>query len=185
MQSKTETLSLCPCAAEEELECLDTEGPVVCWEGLVLPDLDCDEKPVWISSSSLAGELIQPGPQEVWGVLRARADCCTAWRLQTKQARWPSDRRRTEFHWGSRRSSGGRVRDTACYGEEDAKGWMDWADMSNVGGGKKSKCERRSDVRRRQRAKKGGVAQKQKLYPTGAKTLIKDQKLFRWLIYFL
>lgn len=54
------------CAAEEELECVDTEGPVVCWESLGLPDLDCDEKPGWISNSSLAGELIQPGPQEVW-----------------------------------------------------------------------------------------------------------------------
>lgn len=54
------------CAAEEELELVDTEGPVVCWESLGLPDLDCDEKPGWISSSSLAGELIQPGPQEVW-----------------------------------------------------------------------------------------------------------------------
>ncbi|XP_031719430.1 cell adhesion molecule-related/down-regulated by oncogenes [Anarrhichthys ocellatus] len=51
--------------AEEELECMDMEGPVVCWESLGLPDLDCDEKPGWISSSSLAGELIQPSPQEV------------------------------------------------------------------------------------------------------------------------
>ncbi|KAM8903269.1 cell adhesion molecule-related/down-regulated by oncogenes isoform 1-T3 [Spinachia spinachia] len=51
--------------AEEELECMDTEGPVLCWDSLGLPDLDCDEKPGWISSSSLAGELIQPGPQEV------------------------------------------------------------------------------------------------------------------------
>lgn len=50
---------------EEELQCVDTDGPVVCWETLGLPDLDCDEKPGWISSSSLAGELIQPGPQEV------------------------------------------------------------------------------------------------------------------------
>ncbi|XP_026225519.1 LOW QUALITY PROTEIN: cell adhesion molecule-related/down-regulated by oncogenes [Anabas testudineus] len=57
----------CPAdnTAEEELECVDTEGPVVCWESLGLPDLDCDEKPGWISNSSLAGELIQPGPQEV------------------------------------------------------------------------------------------------------------------------
>lgn len=50
--------------AGEEPECVDTEGPVVRWESLGLPDLDCDEKPGWISSSSLAGELIQPGPQE-------------------------------------------------------------------------------------------------------------------------
>ncbi|KAI3354042.1 hypothetical protein L3Q82_018605 [Scortum barcoo] len=57
----------CPAdnTAEEELECVDMEGPVVCWESLGLPDLDCDEKPGWISSSSLAGELIQPSPQEV------------------------------------------------------------------------------------------------------------------------
>lgn len=57
--------SLSLCAAEEELEYMDTEGPVLCWDSLGLPDLDCDEKPGWISSSSLAGELIQPGPQEV------------------------------------------------------------------------------------------------------------------------
>ncbi|XP_063349695.1 cell adhesion molecule-related/down-regulated by oncogenes isoform X2 [Pelmatolapia mariae] len=50
--------------AGEEPECVDTEGPVVRWESLGLPDLDCDEKPGWISSSSLAGELIQPDPQE-------------------------------------------------------------------------------------------------------------------------
>ncbi|XP_068615512.1 cell adhesion molecule-related/down-regulated by oncogenes-like, partial [Brachionichthys hirsutus] len=58
---------MCPqdSTAEEELECVDMEGPVVCWESLGLPDLDCDEKPGWISSSSLAGELIQPSPQEV------------------------------------------------------------------------------------------------------------------------
>lgn len=57
----------CPAdnTAEEELECVDMAGPVVCWESLGLPDLDCDEKPGWISSSSLAGELIQPSPQEV------------------------------------------------------------------------------------------------------------------------
>ncbi|XP_034405209.1 cell adhesion molecule-related/down-regulated by oncogenes isoform X1 [Cyclopterus lumpus] len=57
----------CPAdnTAEEELECMDMEGPVVCWESLGMPDLDCDEKPGWISSRSLAGELIQPSPQEV------------------------------------------------------------------------------------------------------------------------
>uniref|UniRef100_A0A4W6CCV5 Cell adhesion associated, oncogene regulated n=1 Tax=Lates calcarifer TaxID=8187 RepID=A0A4W6CCV5_LATCA len=63
LETKGSPLPLC--AAEEELECMDTERPVVCWESLGLPDLDCDEKPGWISSSSLAGELIQPGPQEV------------------------------------------------------------------------------------------------------------------------
>ncbi|KAK7883025.1 hypothetical protein WMY93_029199 [Mugilogobius chulae] len=50
---------------EEEPECMDTEGTVVCWEALTLTDLDCDEKPSWICSSSLGGELIQAGPQEV------------------------------------------------------------------------------------------------------------------------
>lgn len=65
MEYKPKTLCVSLCAAEEELELVDTEGPVVCWESLGLPDLDCDEKPGWISSSSLAGELIQPSPQEV------------------------------------------------------------------------------------------------------------------------
>lgn len=50
---------------EEEPECMDVEGTVVCWEALTLTDLDCDEKPSWISSNSLGGELIQAGPQEV------------------------------------------------------------------------------------------------------------------------
>ncbi|XP_072309121.1 cell adhesion molecule-related/down-regulated by oncogenes isoform X3 [Eucyclogobius newberryi] len=50
---------------DEEPECMDVEGTVVCWEALSLTDLDCDEKPSWISSSSLGGELIQAGPQEV------------------------------------------------------------------------------------------------------------------------
>ncbi|XP_024910728.1 cell adhesion molecule-related/down-regulated by oncogenes isoform X2 [Cynoglossus semilaevis] len=61
------TIENCPGdnSAEEELECVDMERPVLCWESLGLPDLDCDEKPGWISSSSLAGELIQPCPQEV------------------------------------------------------------------------------------------------------------------------
>lgn len=57
------------CTADEKLEYVDTDGPVLCWDSLGLPDLDCDEKPAWISSSSLAGELIQPGPQEVWAKL--------------------------------------------------------------------------------------------------------------------
>ncbi|KAM6973767.1 cell adhesion molecule-related/down-regulated by oncogenes [Aplochiton taeniatus] len=53
--------------AEEEPQCVDSEGPVLCWESLGLPDLDCDEKTGWMSSHSLAGDLIQPppGPQEV------------------------------------------------------------------------------------------------------------------------
>uniref|UniRef100_A0A8C6S4P6 Cell adhesion associated, oncogene regulated n=1 Tax=Neogobius melanostomus TaxID=47308 RepID=A0A8C6S4P6_9GOBI len=50
---------------EEDPECMDMEGTVVCWEALTLTDLDCDEKPSWICASSLGGELIQAGPQEV------------------------------------------------------------------------------------------------------------------------
>ncbi|XP_053730145.1 cell adhesion molecule-related/down-regulated by oncogenes [Synchiropus splendidus] len=49
---------------DEDPHRVDSDS-VVSWETLGLPDLDCDEKPAWISSSSLAGELIQPGPQEV------------------------------------------------------------------------------------------------------------------------
>ncbi|XP_075892801.1 cell adhesion molecule-related/down-regulated by oncogenes isoform X2 [Nelusetta ayraudi] len=52
-------------SAEDMLEYVHTDGPVLCWDSLGLPDLDCDEKPGWMSSSSLAGELIQAGPQEV------------------------------------------------------------------------------------------------------------------------
>uniref|UniRef100_A0A3B3YYF0 Cell adhesion associated, oncogene regulated n=1 Tax=Poecilia mexicana TaxID=48701 RepID=A0A3B3YYF0_9TELE len=53
-------------AAEDEPEdSVETEDQVVSsWDGLGLPDLDCDEKPGWISSSRLVGELIPAGPQE-------------------------------------------------------------------------------------------------------------------------
>lgn len=43
----------------------DSEGPVVCWERLGLPDLDCKEKTAWISTGSLTGDLIQPTMQEI------------------------------------------------------------------------------------------------------------------------
>ncbi|KAL0168842.1 hypothetical protein M9458_037064, partial [Cirrhinus mrigala] len=43
----------------------DSEGPVVCWERLGLPDLDCKEKTAWISTGSLTGDLIQPTVQEI------------------------------------------------------------------------------------------------------------------------
>ncbi|XP_037837486.1 cell adhesion molecule-related/down-regulated by oncogenes isoform X1 [Kryptolebias marmoratus] len=54
--------------AEDEPECKEPEELGVSWDGLGPPDLDLDldsdKKPVWISSSSLAGELIRAGPQE-------------------------------------------------------------------------------------------------------------------------
>ncbi|XP_072550746.1 cell adhesion molecule-related/down-regulated by oncogenes [Salminus brasiliensis] len=50
---------------EEPVQCVDMDGPVVCWERLGLPDLDCKEKTAWISSASLSGELIQPTAQEI------------------------------------------------------------------------------------------------------------------------
>ncbi|XP_016403080.1 cell adhesion molecule-related/down-regulated by oncogenes-like, partial [Sinocyclocheilus rhinocerous] len=43
----------------------DSEGPVVCWEQLGLPDLDCKEKTAWISTGNLNGDLIQPTVQEI------------------------------------------------------------------------------------------------------------------------
>ncbi|XP_037534245.1 cell adhesion molecule-related/down-regulated by oncogenes [Nematolebias whitei] len=49
---------------EELEECVVMEECVVSWDSLGLPDLDCDEKPGWISSCSLSGELIRAGPQE-------------------------------------------------------------------------------------------------------------------------
>lgn len=65
MRSKRQTSRFSPLTAEDKLDYVHTDVPVLCWDSLGLPDLDCDEKPVWISSSSLAGELIQAGPQEV------------------------------------------------------------------------------------------------------------------------
>ncbi|KAK7160800.1 hypothetical protein R3I93_008463 [Phoxinus phoxinus] len=43
----------------------DSEGPVVCWERLGLPDLDCKDKTAWISTGSLTGDFIQPTVQEI------------------------------------------------------------------------------------------------------------------------
>ncbi|XP_028321428.1 cell adhesion molecule-related/down-regulated by oncogenes [Gouania willdenowi] len=52
-------------AGEEHEDGEDTEEePVLCWESLELPDLDCDQKPAWISGGGLAGELITAGPRE-------------------------------------------------------------------------------------------------------------------------
>lgn len=65
MRSKRQTSHFSSLTADDKLDYLHTDGPVLCWDSLGLPDLDCDEKPAWISSSSLAGELIQAGPQEV------------------------------------------------------------------------------------------------------------------------
>ena len=48
---------------DEEPQMEETEEPVVCWESLA--DLDCKEKVSFISSSSLNGDLIQSGVQEV------------------------------------------------------------------------------------------------------------------------
>ncbi|KAI1893662.1 hypothetical protein AGOR_G00126010 [Albula goreensis] len=48
---------------EDEPQCEDSDGSVVCWESQ--PALDCKEKTAWISSSSLAGELIQPQLHEI------------------------------------------------------------------------------------------------------------------------
>ncbi|XP_061638391.1 cell adhesion molecule-related/down-regulated by oncogenes isoform X1 [Phyllopteryx taeniolatus] len=54
----------CPAddTAEEDLDVVDQDGPVLCWDSLGLPDSDCDEKPGWMSGG---GELIQASLQEV------------------------------------------------------------------------------------------------------------------------
>lgn len=109
--------------AETELEYTDRDGPVVCWDRLGLPDLDCDQKPVWISSSSLAGELIQPGPQEVW-TKWAGAECPTVGGAYRNQA--------DEKEHGRRKDGGLPVRDTAFYGDKDVNLLLDWAKTSSV-----------------------------------------------------
>ncbi|KAJ8256641.1 hypothetical protein COCON_G00187930 [Conger conger] len=43
----------------------DPDGLGVCWETLVLPELDCKEKTAWISNGSMTGGLIQPQLQEI------------------------------------------------------------------------------------------------------------------------
>ena len=53
------TNPLCSSAAEEELRSLDMDSTVVRWDSLGLGDLDCDEKPGWISNNTTATELIQ------------------------------------------------------------------------------------------------------------------------------
>ncbi|XP_076852634.1 cell adhesion molecule-related/down-regulated by oncogenes-like [Brachyhypopomus gauderio] len=51
--------------SEESVQCVESNGPVVCWERLRLPDSDCKEKIVWISTASLTGDFIQPTAQEI------------------------------------------------------------------------------------------------------------------------
>lgn len=112
------------CAAEEELECVDTEGPVVCWESLGLPDLDCDEKPGWISNSSLAGELIQPGPQEVWK---------QPTRKRTRLQCGGFIESRSIVEISQRKDCDGTDRDAACWRDRDAKLLVDRAESSDLG----------------------------------------------------
>ncbi len=61
------SVCVCVCATGvQPVQHEDSEGPVVCWERLGLPDLDCKEKTAWISTGSLTGDLIQPTMQEIW-----------------------------------------------------------------------------------------------------------------------
>ncbi|XP_066541545.1 cell adhesion molecule-related/down-regulated by oncogenes isoform X2 [Hoplias malabaricus] len=50
---------------EDPVQCVDSDEPVVCWERLGLPDLDCKEKTAWISTAGLTGDFIQPTVQEI------------------------------------------------------------------------------------------------------------------------
>lgn len=136
---------------------MDTERPVVCWESLGLPDLDCDEKPGWISSSSLAGELIQPGPQEVWMQPTHKHALPAVRRVQRNQGR------KTVVEI-SQRTSDGIVRDTACYGDKDTKLLMDWAGMSDVGEESDDKRLRKSKARWRETLREKGVLLKDRNY---------------------
>uniref|UniRef100_A0A4W4DXC1 Cell adhesion associated, oncogene regulated n=1 Tax=Electrophorus electricus TaxID=8005 RepID=A0A4W4DXC1_ELEEL len=52
-------------ALAQSVQCVESNGPVVCWERLRLPDSDCKEKIVWISTASLTGDFIQPTAQEI------------------------------------------------------------------------------------------------------------------------
>lgn len=59
--------------------------------------------------------------------------------------------------------------------------WIEWLGekrLQTTRDWKQSQMERNAK-------RKDSIAQREKLYPTGGKTLVKDQKLFRWLIYFL
>lgn len=169
------SLSLALCAAGEEPESVDTEGPVVRWESLGLPDLDCDEKPGWISSSSLAGELIQPGPQEAWTLPTHKHTLPQFGSLEKTDREAERELWKYQEWKKGRPASGGIVRDTACYGDEDTKVLigLSWDEQR---GGKRGTTRdwERSQTERSEKT----------LYPTGGKRLIKDQKLFRWLIYF-
>lgn len=122
------------CAADEELECVDTEGPVVCWESLGLPDLDCDEKPGWISNSCLAGELIQPGPQEVWTQPTHERPLLQRggfWETRSENELWKLSRGRTAM---------GQSETLVVTGTRTQICW--WPVLSQVILGKESNCKR-------------------------------------------
>uniref|UniRef100_A0A8C9T4C6 Cell adhesion associated, oncogene regulated n=1 Tax=Scleropages formosus TaxID=113540 RepID=A0A8C9T4C6_SCLFO len=53
-----------PCHAEEDLQCEDPEGAVLCWDSLDLPEVGCKEKGGWMTTAGHMGEIIAPGLQE-------------------------------------------------------------------------------------------------------------------------
>ncbi|XP_060779498.1 cell adhesion molecule-related/down-regulated by oncogenes isoform X2 [Neoarius graeffei] len=49
----------------DSVECVNSDEPLMCLERLDLSDLDCKEKPAWITTASLNGDLIHPTTQEI------------------------------------------------------------------------------------------------------------------------
>uniref|UniRef100_A0A8C9TFY0 Cell adhesion associated, oncogene regulated n=1 Tax=Scleropages formosus TaxID=113540 RepID=A0A8C9TFY0_SCLFO len=49
---------------EEDLQCEDPEGAVLCWDSLDLPEVGCKEKGGWMTTAGHMGEIIAPGLQE-------------------------------------------------------------------------------------------------------------------------
>ncbi|XP_053356547.1 cell adhesion molecule-related/down-regulated by oncogenes isoform X1 [Clarias gariepinus] len=51
--------------SKDSAQCVNSDEPLMCLERLDLSDLDCREKTIWISTSSLNGDLIHPTAQEI------------------------------------------------------------------------------------------------------------------------
>ncbi|KAF7699184.1 hypothetical protein HF521_003926 [Silurus meridionalis] len=51
--------------SRDSIQCLNSDEPLMCLERLDLSNLDCKEKPTWISTASLNGDLIHPTAHEI------------------------------------------------------------------------------------------------------------------------
>lgn len=131
----------------------------------------------WVDLQQQPGGRAYPAwPAGGLNIAHTQAHSPTVWKFrENRQERLNESCGSIKSGKKGRPASGGIVRDTACYGDEDTKVLigLSWDEQR---GGKRGTTRdwARSQTERSEKT----------LYPTGGKRLIKDQKLFRWLIYF-